>query len=84
MRQAADLTVRVIGFNVVVDSFGWDNPEQQTVTPGETVARCLADQTGGMFVSTETVDALADALRVTLGCALIGDSRFPTRKPVGT
>lgn len=83
-RQAADLTVHVIGFRVVVDFFSWDNPEQQDFSPGETVARCLADRTGGMFVSTETVDELAGALRATLGCALFGENRFPTRKPLGT
>ncbi|MEO0402985.1 MAG: VWA domain-containing protein [Pseudomonadota bacterium] len=69
---AADLTVHVIGFKVVVDFFSWDNPEQQDVGAGNTVAKCLADRTGGLYVSTETVDELADALRVTLGCALIG------------
>lgn len=67
-----NLTVHVIGFKVVVDFFGWDNPEQQDVGAGNTVAKCLADRTGGLYVSTETVDELADALRVTLGCALIG------------
>ena len=76
-RQAADLTIHVIGFKVVVDFFSWDNPEQKNYEGGKTVAKCLADRTGGMFVSTETVDELADALRVTLGCALIGQG--PTR-----
>ncbi|MCE8006674.1 VWA domain-containing protein [Aestuariivita sp.] len=71
-REAADLTVHVIGFKVVVDFFSWDNPEQQTYEDGKTVAKCLADRTGGLFVSTETVGELADALRTTLGCALIG------------
>ncbi len=71
-REAADLTVHVIGFKVVVDFFSWDNPEQQSYEDGNTVAKCLADRTGGMYVSTETVDELSDALRVTLGCALIG------------
>ena len=79
-REAADLTVHVIGFKVVVDFFSWDNPEQQSYEDGNTVAKCLADRTGGMYVSTETVDELADALRVTMGCALIGQSQFPTRK----
>lgn len=69
---AQDLTVHVIGFKVVVDFFSWDNPEQETYDGGNTVAKCLADATGGMFVSTETVDELAAALRDTLGCALIG------------
>ncbi len=73
-REAADLTVHVIGFKVVVDFFSWDNPEQQSYEDGNTVAKCLADRTGGMYVSTETVDELADALRVTMGCALIGRS----------
>lgn len=71
-QDGADLTVHVIGFKVVVDFFSWDNPEQQDYEDGNTVAKCLADRTGGMYVSTETVDELADALRVTLGCALIG------------
>ncbi|MEM8656414.1 MAG: VWA domain-containing protein [Pseudomonadota bacterium] len=70
--EAADLTVHVIGFRVVVDFFSWDNPEQVDVGAGNTVAKCLADRTGGVYVSTETVDELADALRATLGCALIG------------
>lgn len=70
--EAVDLTVHVIGFKVVVDFFSWDNPEQQDVGAGNTVAKCLADRTGGLYVSTETVDELADALRVTLGCALLG------------
>lgn len=70
--EAVDLTVHVIGFKVVVDFFSWDNPEQQDVGAGNTVAKCLADRTGGLYVSTETVAELADALRVTLGCALLG------------
>jgi hypothetical protein len=41
---------------------------------GQTVAKCLSDATGGVFVSTETVDELTEALRETLGCALIGRS----------
>jgi Ca-activated chloride channel family protein len=72
--EARDLTVHVIGFKVVVDFFSWDNPEQQDVGAGNTVAKCLADRTGGTYVSTDTVDELADALRVTLGCALIGQA----------
>ena len=66
-----DLTVHVIGFQVVYDPFSWNSPEARNYD-GKTVAKCLADRTGGMFVSTETVDELAAALRQTLGCALIG------------
>jgi len=67
----ADLTVHVIGFRVTVDFFTWNNPEQDPLTP-TTVARCLADETGGLFVTTETVDELVAALQVTLGCPVIG------------
>lgn len=69
--EARDLTVHVIGFRVVVDFFSWDSPEADTYTQGKTVAKCLADYTGGMYVSTETVDELAAALRETLGCPLV-------------
>ena len=70
-RTGYDLTVHVIGFQVVYDPFSWNSPEAQSYD-GKTVAKCLADRTGGMYVSTETVDELAAALRETLGCALIG------------
>ena len=49
---------------------------KQPPARGEVYA-ALADRTGGMYVSTETVDELAVALRETLGCALIG--RAPAR-----
>lgn len=68
---APGLTVHVIGFRVVRDFFTWDSPEAKAYE-GDTVAKCLADRTGGMFVSTETVDELVAALRQTMGCALIG------------
>ncbi len=82
--QGRDLTVHVIGFKVVSDFFSWDSPEAHTYTEGETVAKCLADRTGGLFVSTQTVDELTEALRVTLGCALIGLGRgYPENQRQG-
>lgn len=68
--QALNLTVHVVGFRVTRDFFAWNNPEQ---TFGEdTVAKCFADRTGGVFVTTETVDELVEALQQTLGCPVIG------------
>ena len=61
--------VHVIGFKVRGDFFAWQAAGEAVEI--ETVARCLADGTGGRYVSTETVDELADALRDTLGCALL-------------
>jgi len=70
--EARDLTVHVVGFRVNVDFFGWNTPEQKSYGEGRTVAKCLADRTGGLYVSTRTVDELAAALERTLGCLLIG------------
>ena len=76
--QAQDLTVHVIGFRVTRDFFAWNNPEQ---TFGEdTVAKCFADRTGGLFVTTETVDELVDALQQTLGCPVIGQLGSAARR----
>lgn len=81
-REARDLTVHVIGFRVRPDRFNWDSA--QTGPQAETIsdARCLADETGGLYVSAETVDDLANALRQTLGCAVIGAGP-PPRRPAG-
>ncbi|SFL32291.1 vWA domain-containing protein [Shimia haliotis] len=68
---ARDLVVHVIGFRAEVDFFAWNNPEQDPLG-GTTVASCLAEQTGGLFVTTETVDELVAALQRTLGCPVIG------------
>ena len=69
--NAKDITVHVIGFRAVVDFFAWNNPEQDPQN-STTVARCLADDTGGLFLRTETVDELIAALQRTLGCPVIG------------
>lgn len=71
--QAKDLTIHVIGFRALVDFWTWDNPEQEAHYGDDTVARCLADKTGGLYVSTETVDELVRALQATLGCPLFGN-----------
>ncbi|MEM9100101.1 MAG: VWA domain-containing protein [Pseudomonadota bacterium] len=68
---AQDLTIHVIGFRAVVDFFAWNNPEQDPHN-STTVARCLSDETGGLFVATETVEELVAALQRTLGCPVIG------------
>lgn len=77
--QAADLTIHVIGFRGEGNIFVWNNPEQQRFA-SDTVAKCLADRTGGLFVATETVDDLVVALQQTLGCPLTGQAAG-TRRP---
>ena len=81
--QAPGITVHVIGFRVAYDPFAWDSPEAGVFSGGTSVAKCLSDQTGGLYVTTETVDELARALENTLGCALIGQGPVRERSSQG-
>jgi Ca-activated chloride channel family protein len=78
--SARDLTIHVIGFRGEASSFAWNNPDVPRF-PSETVARCLADRTGGLFVATETVTQLVRALQRTLGCAQISAAPALGRRP---
>lgn len=69
--DAQDLTVHVIGFKMRGDFFSWESQGESDYTDPPSVARCLADRTGGLYLSTETVDELAEALEKTLGCTLV-------------
>ncbi|WP_227363999.1 vWA domain-containing protein [Sedimentitalea arenosa] len=66
------LTVHVIGFRVRGSFFAWKDSPTAGMDDGRTVARCLADRTGGQYVSTETTEDLVKALQDTLGCPLFG------------
>ncbi|WP_371228603.1 vWA domain-containing protein [Roseovarius sp. 2305UL8-3] len=65
-----DLTVHVIGFRLVYDPLSWNSIE--AFREANDAIRCMAEETGGLYVETETVEELSEALKVTLGCALIG------------
>ncbi|MEM9843295.1 MAG: VWA domain-containing protein [Pseudomonadota bacterium] len=73
-RTAQDLTVHVIGFRVVYDPAHWFTGGTPETADSPSIARCLADETGGLYVATETVEELAVALQETMGCALIGEA----------
>ncbi|MEY8830390.1 VWA domain-containing protein [Sedimentitalea sp. XS_ASV28] len=74
-RSAPSLVVHVIGFKVRGSFFGWEggdgNPDFDVPS---SPSRCLADRTGGLYLSTETVDELVQALRQTLSCPVISDA----------
>ncbi|WP_299934682.1 VWA domain-containing protein [uncultured Pelagimonas sp.] len=70
--EGHDLTVHVIGYKVRGDQFAWEGEGHNDYKQATSVARCLADRTGGQYVSAETVNELIGALRVTLGCSVIG------------
>ncbi|WP_299044808.1 vWA domain-containing protein [uncultured Tateyamaria sp.] len=64
-------TVHVIGFKVRGEHFGWETEGDTDYLNSVSVARCLADQTGGEYVNTETVNELVEAMNRTLGCKLL-------------
>jgi Ca-activated chloride channel family protein len=63
--RAPGLTVHVVSYKIV-GSLG---------SEGRFEARCLADETGGLYVATETADELAAALEKVLGCPIVSDTR---------
>ena len=76
--DAPDLTVHMIGFQIRGTHFNWDSADANQEENGRTVARCLADRTGGLYVAAETVDQLTNALLETLVCPLLGQNPGPT------
>lgn len=73
--DSVDLTVHVIGFKIRGETFDptrfGDGGYEKG---GYTVARCLADRTGGLYINAENTEELVDALQKTLGCALLSDA----------
>ncbi|MEL6793126.1 MAG: vWA domain-containing protein, partial [Pseudomonadota bacterium] len=65
------VTVHVIGFKVRGPHFAWKEGVSDSYNQSETVARCLADATEGLYVGAETLEELIDALRTTLGCRIM-------------
>ena len=61
----------VIGFKVRGDFFVWGQQAGEEYRHAETVARCLADRTGGHYVSAETAEDLVAKFCKTLGCLLL-------------
>jgi Ca-activated chloride channel family protein len=77
-RLAADgrVTVHVIGFKVREQYFQWNGHGAKN---GRTTARCLADQTGGKYVSAESTQELTEALQETLACPMTARGAGQTR-----
>ena len=68
-----NVTVHVIGFKVRAQHFQWNG---QGAKNRETSARCLADQTGGKYVSTESTEKLVKALQYMLSCSMVADDAW--------
>ena len=62
LREQSDgLTVHVIGYRM----------RDIATSEGYLQSRCLAESTGGLYISVETTDELVAALRKTLGCPIV-------------
>ena len=67
------IAVHVIGFKVRGRAFDWaDANSEEGIDHGRTVARCLADATGGTYVNAESTAELVLALQQALGCPFVG------------
>ncbi|MGI9508031.1 MAG: vWA domain-containing protein [Geminicoccaceae bacterium] len=75
VEDSFDLTVHVIGFKIRGETydpttFGVSGFEKDVYT----AASCLAERTGGLYLSAENTEELIEALQQTLGCALLSDA----------
>ena len=61
--SAAQLTVHIIGYRM--KDFSWTG--EQSILD----AKCLAEENGGLYISTESKQDLIDALEKTLGCPML-------------
>jgi Ca-activated chloride channel family protein len=59
--QGANLTVHVIGYRM----------RDTATATGYMQSRCLAESTGGLYISVETTDQLIEALNKMLGCPAV-------------
>lgn len=78
-KEGFDFKVHVVGFQIRSDFFDWRNVGGRQYENVLIVSTCLADQTGGKYIQTETIEELVSAMQETLGCALIGDNSYVNR-----
>jgi Ca-activated chloride channel family protein len=71
--EAAQLTVHVIGFRL--KNFSWTG--EQSVLD----AKCLAEETGGLYITAESHEELVQALEKTLGCPMLSQRSIASPVP---
>jgi len=79
-QEGLDFKVHVVGFQIRSDFFDWRNVGGRQYENVLIVSTCLADQTGGRYIQTETIEELVAAMQETLGCALIGENLNAARR----
>jgi Ca-activated chloride channel family protein len=65
-KEAAQLTVHVIGFRM--KDYSWTG--EQSILD----AKCLAEQTGGLYINADREQDLVEALEKTLGCPMLSQA----------
>jgi Ca-activated chloride channel family protein len=64
--NARDLTVHVIGFQL--KAFSWTGAESILDT------KCLAEETGGLYITAQNRQDLIEAFEKTLGCPMMSEA----------
>jgi len=72
--------LRAQGSNITLHVIGYRTRDTSTAT-GYMQSRCMADATGGLYVSVETSEQLTAALRKMLGCPAVSLSTASERHP---
>ncbi len=74
LAEASNLTVHIIGFQLRanIPTFKVPGMDPEAAAERTTVAKCLADKTGGHYLPAENVEELSRALEKTLGCRVYG------------
>lgn len=73
-----DVAVHVVSFKAIPD-----DAMPAHYNTAATIAQCLSERTGGLNIATDTVDQLANALRMTLGCPLYSHAAPASRPAPG-
>lgn len=66
------VVVHVIGFKIDENFERWPGYFAESGGLQREPSRCLSDATDGIFVITNTVEELTEALQETMGCAVVG------------
>ena len=62
--------LRAMGLHLTIHVIGYRARDSSDVS-GVLQSRCLAEETGGLYIAAETVDELAAAFQKTLGCPTV-------------
>jgi len=77
-----NLVVHVIGFRTLISSFEWQTFGDDDNRNTTFIARCLADETGGIYASAQSTDDLVAALQNILACPIVSRAEHGRKESV--